>query len=114
MKIANCNVRDAYRSAIAKEWGLKQKDIKGDIHLGNKAPGQWSGGKAILEIYCEQDIPNASDIHFSEFGTFFNSETWVKIDDIANDLLDKKFPGNRRRFHFEPYSNAVVCIYELK
>ena len=112
MKISNSNVKDAYRQAIAKVWGLKQKDIKGDIHLGNKAPGQWSEGSAILEIYCEREIPNASDVHYSEFGTFYHSESWSKIDDKANAILRAKFPGTSRRFHFEPYNNAVVCVYE--
>jgi hypothetical protein len=112
MKVSNCDVRDAYRRAIAKVWDLKQKAIKGDIHLGNKAPGGWSEGKAILEIYCEQDIPNASDILHTPYGTIWHSESWVEIDKTANDILGKKFPSNRRRFHFEPYNNAVVCIWE--
>jgi len=111
MKIANCNVRDAYRQAIAKVWGLKQKDIKDDIHIGNKAPGQWSDGRATLEIYCENGIPNATDMHYSEFGTFYHSESWCKIDDKANELLRKKFPGSHTRFHCEPYNNAIVCVY---
>ena len=112
MKIANCNVRDAYRRAIAEVWCLKQKDIKGDIHLGNKAPGGWSGGRAILEIYCEQDIPNATDVLYSEYGTLYHSEMWCEIDDKVNEMLREKFPGCRRRFHFEPYNDAVVCVYE--
>ena len=53
-------VKTAYRRAIAKQFNLKQKDIKGDIHLGSEAPGQWSPS-ATLEIYCEQNIPNATD-----------------------------------------------------
>jgi len=112
MSITNCNVRDAYRQAIARVWKLKQKDIKDDIHLGSKAPGRWSDGRAILEIYCERDIPNATDIHCSEFGSFDYSESWVEIDNTANDILSKKFPGNRRRFHSEPVNNAVVCVWE--
>ncbi len=112
MKIANCNVRDAYRRAIAEVWCLKQKDIKGDIHLGNKAPGGWSGGRAILEIYCEQDIPNASHYYHTPYGTVWHSEMWDTIDDKANEILRKKFPGCNRRFHYEPHNNAVVCIWE--
>ena len=112
MKITNCNVKDAYRQAIAKVWKLKQKNIKGDIHIGSKAPGGWSNGRAILEIYCERDIPNATDIYEFEFGTVYNSESWFKIDDTANDILSKKFPGSRRRFHSEPVNNAVVCVWE--
>ncbi len=109
MKIANCIVRDAYRRAISKVWGLKQKDIKNDIHIGSKAPGQWSPASAV-EIYCENGIPNATDMHYSEFGTFYHSESWVKIDNMANMLIQKKRPGSPR-FHHEPYSNAVINVY---
>jgi hypothetical protein len=112
MGIANCDVRDAYRRAIAKVWHLKQNDIKGDIHLGNKAPGGWSESQAILEIYCEQDIPNATDVFYTEFGTLYHSEMWYKIDDKANEILSKKFPGCRRRFHFEPHNDVVICVWE--
>ena len=41
MTAPNYEVRDAYRKAIAKVWGLKQKDIKRDIHISANAPGQW-------------------------------------------------------------------------
>lgn len=112
MNIANCNVRDAYRQAIAKVWGLKQKDIKGDVHIGRKAPGQWSGGRAILEIYCENGIPNASDVHYTEFGTLYHSESWFQIDEQANAILRAKFPGTTRRFHYEPHNSAVICVWE--
>ena len=109
MNVPNCDVRDAYRRAIAKVWGLKQKDIKRDIHISSKAPGQWSPNSAV-EIYCEGHIPNANDVHYSEFGTFYHSESWVKIDDMANGIIQKKHP-NSERFHHEPYSNAVINIY---
>ena len=52
MKAPNCDIRDAYRRAISKIWGLKQKDIKRDIHIASQAPGQWSPN-SLVEIYCE-------------------------------------------------------------
>ena len=110
MKVPNCDVRDAYRRAIAKVWGLKQKDIQRDIHIASKAPGQWSPNSAV-EIYCEGNIPNANDVHYSEFGTFYHSESWSKIDDMANGIIKKKHP-NAVHFHHEPYNNAVINIYK--
>lgn len=110
MKVPNCVVRDSYCRAIAKVWGLKQKDIKHDIHVASSAPGQWSPNSTV-EIYCEGTIPNATDMHYSEFGTFYHSESWVKIDDLANTLIQKKKPGSPR-FHHEPYNNAVVSVYQ--
>jgi hypothetical protein len=109
MKAPNCDIRDAYRRAISKIWGLKQKDIKGDIHIASQAPGQWSPN-SLVEIYCEGEIPNATDVHYSEFGTFFHSESWSRIDELANQLIQKKHPGAQRFYH-EPYNNAVVNVY---
>ena len=122
MGIANCDVRDAYRRAIAKVWYLKQKDIKGDIHLANKAPGQWCP-HGVLEIYCESGIPNATDIQdFSyearEFGVnpadaiVYHSDRWYEIDKLANQLLAEKFGQGYRKFYHEPYNGAVIGIFE--
>jgi len=111
MKVPNCDVRDAYRRAIAKVWGLKQKDIKKDIHIGAAAPGQWSP-QSVVEIYCEGNIPNASDVHSSELGTFYHSDTWYKIDEMANNLIRAKHPA-ASRFHHEPYNNAVINIWPV-
>ena len=114
MKVASCIIRDAYRRAIAKTFGLKQKDIKRDIHIGRKAPGQWSPG-SIVEIYCENEIPNATDYFDPSWHGFpgqisYNSEQWVKVDEMANGFIQKKHPGALKFFH-EPYNNAVVNIY---
>ena len=109
MKVPNCDVRNAYCKAIAKVWGLKQKDIKHDVHIGARAPGQWSANSTV-EIYCERGIPNATDVCYSEFGTFYHSESWIKIDEIANMLIQKKHPGGSR-YHHEPYNNVVICVY---
>ena len=111
MNVPNCDVRDAYRRAIAKVWGLKQKDIKRDIHIGSRAPGQWSP-RSTVEIYCEGYIPNATDVFYSEFGTFYHSENWVKIDDMANQFIQKKHPGAQKFYH-EPYNSAVVTVWPV-
>lgn len=111
MTVPNYEVRDAYRKAIAKVWGLKQKDIKRDIHIGSKAPGQWSPSSTV-EIYCEGHIPNASDVHYSEFGTFYHSESWVKIDDLANQIIQTKRPGSQKFYH-ESYNNTVINVWPV-
>ena len=72
--------------------------------------GQWSP-RSVVEIYCENNIPNASDMHYSEIGTFYHSEVWFKIDDMANQFIQKKHPG-ATRYHHEPYNNAVVNVYK--
>ena len=109
MKVPNCDVRDAYRRAIAKVWRLKQKEIKGDIHIGSRAPGQWAP-RSTVEIYCEGNIPNATDYHYYEFGALCHSEVWCKVDDIANQIIQRKHPGGQR-FHHEPYNNAVINVW---
>ena len=111
MKVPNCDVRDAYRRSIAKVWGLRVKDVKSDVHIGSRAPGQWAP-RSTVEIYCEGHIPNASDVHYSEFGVFYHSESWVKIDEMANQIIQTKHPGSQKFYH-EPYNNAVVNIWPL-
>jgi len=110
MKVSNSDVKNAYQRAISKVWGLKQKNIKEDIHIGSRAPGQWSP-RSVVEIYCENNIPNASDMHYSEIGTFYHSEHWFKIDNMANQFIQKRYPGSAR-YHHEPYNNAVVNVYK--
>ena len=108
-------VKTAYRRAIAKQFNLKQKDIKGDIHLGSEAPGQWSPS-ATLEIYCEQNIPNATDYfdpiwHGFAGPTVFNSEEWCRIDENVNQVLLEKFGARVQQYHHEPYNDAVITVY---
>jgi len=110
MNISDNDVKNAYQRAISKVWGIKQKDIKEDIHIGSRAPGQWSPRSAV-EIYCEGDIPNATDTNYSEFGTVYHSEMWFKIDDMANQFIQKKHPG-AIRYHYEPYNDAVINVYK--
>ena len=107
-------IRRAYLKAISEVFSLKQKDFKHDVHLGEKAPGQWSDGRSLLEVYCEGDIPNATDYHnmreFGFSGYYCHSEQWGKVDDRANTLIREKDSMISKVFH-EPYNNAVVCVY---
>jgi hypothetical protein len=102
MNISNYNVKDAYLRAIAQVSGTSQKNVKEDIHIAKVAPGGWSGGRAILEIYCEGWIPSP-DINF---------ETWIQIDEVANNLIRDKYPNTTRQFFHEPVNGAVVCVWE--
>jgi hypothetical protein len=120
-------IRKLYRDAILTEFGCNDKEmdshlisaLKKDVHLGNLAPGKWSPD-SVLEIYCENGIPNASDIndfraHAAEFGVdpsnaiSYNSDNWRVVDGIVNLMLEAM--GVSERVHHEPYSSAVVNIY---
>lgn len=120
-------IKKLYRDAIIQVFGHDDKDldahllnaVKKDIHLGDRAPGQWSTS-SVLEIYCENGIPNATDIHdFSahaaEFGmdpssaVSHNSEKWDTVDGLVNLMLEAM--GKHERYHHEPYNAAVVNVY---
>ena len=122
-------VRKLYRDAIVNVFGCDDKEIdaqllkaiKEDIHLAGKAPGNWVGEHGILEIYCENGIPNASDINdftaealefgFSTEGAVtYNSDSWDMIDGLVNLMLEAM--GKRERYYHEPYNGAVVGIWE--
>lgn len=119
-------LKKLYREAIVQVFGTGDPDldknlcqaVSKDIHLGDKAPGQWSPG-SVLEIYCESGIPNATDIHdfrahAAEFGVdpsnaiSYNSDRWAEIDGIVNLMLSISHPGVR--VYHEPYNNAVINI----
>ena len=120
-------IRKLYRDAILTEFGCNDKEmdsplvssLKKDVHLGNLAPGQWSSD-SVLEIYCENGIPNATDIHdfraeAAEFGfdpkkaISYNSDKWRVVDGIVNLMLEAM--DSPQRVHHEPYNSAVVNIY---
>ena len=117
-------LKKLYREAIVNVFGCGDKDldkeilaaVKEDIHLGGKDPGGW-GDKALLSVYCENGIPNASDIHdfawmgLSEGGVVYNDEKWFKIDAIVNLYLEATNAGYAV-FH-EPVNGAVVNIYAV-
>jgi len=128
MKRNRASIRKAYRNALLDVFGCGDKEIdsdlttalKKDIHLGGKDPGQW-GDHALLSVYCESGIPNASDINdFSCYAAEFecdpsemvsyNSDKWGLVDDIVNLLLEAT--GQSIRVHHEPVNGAVVNVYE--
>jgi len=125
------SVRKLYRDAIVNVFGCGDKEldapllraVKEDIHIAGKGPGVWHDchdSHAMLEIYCENGIPNASDINdFTaeaiEFGfdpataISYNSDQWDVIDNLVNLLLEAT--GKRERFHHEPLNGGVVGIW---
>ena len=116
-------IKKAYRKAILQVFGCGDKEldgylikaVKSDIHLGDQAPGQWSP-ESILEIYCENGIPNATDINeippMPEFGykggCHYNADSWAKVDDIVNLLLE---PVYGVKVYHEPWNSAVINIH---
>ena len=132
MKCTNAKVKKMYQDAIFQVFGIDDDDpifeesnarlkraIKRDVHLAKKAPGQWCPF-STLEIYCENGIPNASDVHdfgaeMREFGiegesVAYNHDKWIQVDGLVN-LLAEAY-GWHERFSHEPYSDAVVTISE--
>ena len=127
MKLRKDQVKKMYRDAIIQVFGCDDKEISKDlikavnrdIHYGDTAPGEWDPS-SILEIYCENGIPNATDIHdlsayAREFGfdpktaVSYNSESWEQIDGLVNLLLEAL--NKSERYYHQPYNNAVVNIY---
>ena len=113
-------LKKLYREAIIQVFGTgdNQMDtslleaVKRDIHLADRAPGQWSP-HSLLEIYCEGGIPNATDIfdpswHGLHGQTIYNSDLWAEVDAIVNLMLSVSHPGHR--VYHEPYNNAVVNV----
>jgi len=119
-------VKKLYRDAIVNVFGCDDKEldaqllkaVKTDVHLGDKAPGQWSPD-SVLEIYCENGIPNASDINdfsyeYKEFGInenpiSYNADKWEMIDSLVNLMLEAM--GRSERYYHEPYNNAVITVW---
>jgi hypothetical protein len=120
-------LRKLYREAILQVFGCDDKELDAqlikalneDVHLSDRAPGQWSPD-SVLEIYCENGIPNASDVNdfraeAIEFGfdpkdaVSYNTDSWTTIDGIVNLMLEITHPGVRA--YHEPQNSAVVNIY---
>lgn len=131
MRIPPSKIKKYYQDAIFQVFGCPgdkemhdhnrylKAAIKRDVHLAKKAPGEWAPD-STLEIYCENGIPNATDIHdFSmyavEFGfdakgaVSYNHEAWQRVDGIVNLLLEALDCPDR--YHHEPYNSAVINIY---
>ena len=113
-------IKKLYKNAILQVFGTDDAEqdkyliesVKKDIHIGDKAPGQWSPD-SVLEIYCESGIPNATDIfdpswHGMTGKTIYNSDKWAEVDEIVNLMLSVSHPGTK--VYHEPYNNAVVNI----
>ncbi len=121
-------IRKLYREGMLQIFGCgdneldKQliKSMKQDMHIAGQGPGQWVSREGVLEIYCENGIPNASDMHdfryeCEEFGldpsnaVVHNCDQWYKLDEYVNLYL--KSVGRPERVHHEPFNGAVVGIY---
>lgn len=120
MPINRATLKKLYRDAIVQVFGTGDAEmdqylnaaVKKDIHLSDKAPGQWNP-HSLLEIYCEGGIPNATDIFDPSWHGFsgkavYNADKWAEIDAIVNLMLTVTHPGVK--VYHEPYNNAVVNI----
>lgn len=116
-------IRKLYREAIIEYHGCGDKEldkhlhraVAQDVHLAGRAPGQWVDPEGALEIYCENGIPNASDINEFQFEgerhVSYNSDKWCYIDDWVNLALNAQ--GYTDRVHHEPFNGAVIGVYWL-
>ena len=132
MKLTPCKIKKFYQDAIFQVFGCKDDDpvikehnkhlktaIKQDVHLGSKAPGGFSRW-STLEIYCENGIPNATDVNdftaeAREFGfegntVFYNADKWRHVDALVNLLTEAL--SNHERYYHEAHNDAVVHIYQ--
>jgi hypothetical protein len=125
-RVRKDTIRKLYREAILQTFGCGDKKLdrslisalNEDVHLAGKGPGQWVSKEGVLEIYCENGIPNATDIHefppMPEFGIVrgsctYNSELWCKIDKYVN--LGLKAMGRYEKVYHEPFNGGVVGVY---
>ena len=128
MKPRKDTVRKLYRQAILEIFGLGddpdfaddnlylKEAVHRDVHYSSEAPGQWAPN-STLEIYCENGIPNATDVfdpswHGLPGNTIYNSEKWQLVDEWVNLYLQAS--GTQFRYHHEPHNGAVVNIWETK
>jgi hypothetical protein len=121
-------IRKVYREGMLQIFGCGDREIdkdlihsmKKDMHIAGQAPGSWVGDGAVLEIYCESGIPNATDINdFSCYAAetgcdpselvSYNSDKWYQLDEYVNLYL--KSVGRPERVHHEPYNAAVIGVY---
>jgi len=130
MRLTPSKIKKFYQDAIFRVFGIDDDDpifkesntrlkraIKKDVYIARKAPGQFSPW-SILEIYCENGIPNASDINdftaeAREFGfegnaVSYNHDKWEEVDALVNLLTEAL--GNRDRYYHEALNGAVVTI----
>jgi hypothetical protein len=113
-------IAELYRNAIRKVFNPHgdeyiDRAIAHDVHPGDTAPGQWGNGRAILEIYCENGIPNATDIfdprdYGFEGKPVYNSELWDRVDQLVQTKLDGV---GDILVYAEPVNGAVICVWPL-
>jgi hypothetical protein len=112
-------VRNAYVQAIRERWhpdpecSILREDFDKDVHVGGEAPGNWAP-RSLVEIYCEDGIPNASDINdWSDFGggVTYNSEAWFDIDKRVREILAEKGRTDIQPYT-EAHNSAVLAVYE--
>ena len=111
--ITKASIKKLYVQAIIQyQHQENEQSVRRDVRTTSKGSGNWCPG-ALLEIYCENGIRNASDIESFEWDgkhyTHYNSETWNSMDDYVNLMLEAT--GTHRRVYHEPYNDAVVGIY---
>jgi hypothetical protein len=120
-RLTRATVRKVYRQGLLEVFGCGDKDIDKDlvralgedVHLAGQAPGGWVSDEGILEIYCENGIPNASDVnefHFDgKYHVSYNCEKWFKVDKYVNLFLQGM--GFSERIFHEPHNGAVVAVH---
>ena len=128
-RIRRDTIRKLYREGLAQVFCAEADDyiskaLKSDIHIAGQGPGQWvdPDGDGVLEIYCENGIPNATDYEdfsaeYREFGipippegaVYHNSDKWAAADDYVNLYLEAI--GRPERVHHEPFNGAVVGVW---
>jgi len=117
MKVTKATIKRLYVDAIMKYQHTEdEKRIRKSVHSGGKGPGGWTGDHALLEIYCEDGIMNATDIHdfppMPEFeykgGSHYNSDMWCNMDEYVNLMLQAQ--GCNRKVYHEPINGAVVSV----
>jgi hypothetical protein len=117
MKVTKATIKRLYVDAIMKyQHAEDEKQVRKDVHTGAHSPGPGSF-LALLEIYCESGIMNASDIHehppMPEFdykgGCSYNSDMWVNMDEYVNLMLEAQ--GCSRKVYTEAINGAVVAVY---
>jgi len=114
-------VRKLYQDAMLQVFGVGNKEFDNDlkealvtdIHYGDQSPDQWSPD-SVLEVYCENGIPNATDISVlswqcSSGKVSHNCEKWYMVDDLVNLMLEAM--ERPERYRHEPYNSTVVNIY---
>tara|TARA_Y100000310_G_scaffold182257_1_gene182339 strand:- start:1239 stop:1616 length:378 start_codon:yes stop_codon:yes gene_type:complete len=120
--IRRTTIRKLYRQGLLEVFGCGDQEmdehlvkaLKKDIHLAGRAPGKWVSEEGILEIYCENGIPNATDYvepgwYGCEGPTVWNSESWNKVDKYVNLYLEGM--GHSERIFHEPHNSAVVAVH---